>query len=114
MTGTSPGRRSGKVPAAGEMPGIPDEAGSYVGIIVLSLVGQIPPDDREWPLITSLNSQLGPDASRHAGTCPTGGAAPGRCAVRGWEGLQALPAAVEELFHGRLVPHAAAFCADIT
>jgi hypothetical protein len=47
MTGTSPGRRSGNVLAASEMPGIHDEVGSYVGIIVLSLVGQIPPDDRK-------------------------------------------------------------------
>jgi hypothetical protein len=31
MTGTSPGRRSGKVLAANEMPGIHDKAGSYAG-----------------------------------------------------------------------------------
>ena len=59
MTGRSPGPWGGKVPAAGEMPGIPDDADSYEDINVLSLAGQIPPDDGEWLLVTSLDSQPG-------------------------------------------------------
>ncbi len=59
MTGRSPGPWGGKAPAAGEMPGIPDDADSYEDINVLSLAGQIPPDDGEWLLVTSLDSQPG-------------------------------------------------------
>jgi hypothetical protein len=62
VTGRSPGIRSGKVPAASEMPGIPDDAGSYAGISVLSLARQIPADDGGWLIIASLDSQPGPDA----------------------------------------------------
>ncbi len=59
MTGRSPGPCAGKVPAAGEMPGIPDDADSYEDISVLSLAGRIPSDDGEWLLVTSLDSQPG-------------------------------------------------------
>ena len=44
--------------------------------------------------------QAGPDAQRHAGTCPAGRAAPGRCGVRDRAGRQAVPGAVEGLCHG--------------
>jgi hypothetical protein len=59
MTGRSPGPWSRKAPAAGEMPGIPDDADSYDDINVLSLAGQIPSDDGEWLLVTSLDCQAG-------------------------------------------------------
>ena len=59
MTGRSPGPWGGKAPAAGEMPGIPDDADGYEDINVLSLAGQIPSDDGEWLLVTSLDSQPG-------------------------------------------------------
>ncbi len=56
MTGRSPGPR--RAPAAGEMPGIPDADG-YEDISVLSLAGRIPPDDGQWLLVTSVESQPG-------------------------------------------------------
>ena len=59
MTGRSPGPCAGKAPAAGEMPGILDDADSYEDINVLSLAGQVPSDDGEWLLVTSLDSQPG-------------------------------------------------------
>ena len=59
MTGRSPGPWGRKAPAASKMPGIPDDADSYEDINVLSLAGQIPPDDGEWLLVTSLDSQPG-------------------------------------------------------
>jgi hypothetical protein len=59
MTGRSPGPQGGKVPAASDVPGIPDDADGYDDISVLSLVGQIPSDDGEWLLVTSLDSQPG-------------------------------------------------------
>ena len=59
MTGRSLGPWGGKAPAASEMPGIPGDADSYEYINVLSLAGQIPPDDGEWLLVTSLDSQPG-------------------------------------------------------
>jgi hypothetical protein len=59
MTGRSPGPRSGKIPAASEVPGIPDDADGYDDINVLSLAGQIPSDNGEWLLVTSLDSQPG-------------------------------------------------------
>lgn len=59
MTGRSPGPRSGKVPAASEVPDIPNDADGYEDINVLSLVGQVPSDDGEWLLVTSLDSQPG-------------------------------------------------------
>src|ERR1700758_3865005 len=57
MTGRSPGPWGGKVPAASDVPGIPDDADGYDDISVLSLAGQIPSDDGEWLLVTSLDSQ---------------------------------------------------------
>ena len=59
MTGRSPGPWGGKAPAAVEMPGIPDDADGYEDINVLSLAGQVPPDDGDWLLVTSLDSQPG-------------------------------------------------------
>jgi hypothetical protein len=59
MTGRSPGPRSGKAPAASKLPGIPDDADGHDDINVLSLAGQIPSDDGEWLLVTSLDSQPG-------------------------------------------------------
>ncbi|MGH3405357.1 MAG: hypothetical protein ACRDRJ_23065 [Streptosporangiaceae bacterium] len=59
MTGRSPGPRRGRAPAAGQMPGIPDDADGYEGISVLSLAGRIPPDDGQWLLVTSVDSQPG-------------------------------------------------------
>ena len=59
MTGRSPGPRGGKVPAVSDVPGIPDDADAYDDISVLSLAGQIPSDDGEWLLVTSLASQAG-------------------------------------------------------
>jgi len=56
MTGRSPGPRGGKAPAASKVPGIPDDADD---ISVLGLAGQIPSDDGEWLLVTSLDSQPG-------------------------------------------------------
>src|SRR5580692_4198045 len=68
MIGRSPGPCAGKAPAAGEMPGIPDDADSYEDIDVLSLAGQIPPDDGKWLLVTSLDSQPGAGfLARHLG-----------------------------------------------
>jgi hypothetical protein len=59
MTGRSRGPRGGKVPAASQVPDIPDDADGYEDINVLSLAGQIPSDDGEWLLVTSLDSQPG-------------------------------------------------------
>jgi len=59
MTGRSSGPRGGEVPAASEVPDIPDDADGYEDINVLSLAGQIPSDDGEWLLVTSLDSQPG-------------------------------------------------------
>jgi hypothetical protein len=60
MTGRSPGPWGENAPAAGEMPGIPADADSYEDISVLSLAGQISPDDGEWLLlVTSLDSRPG-------------------------------------------------------
>jgi hypothetical protein len=95
MTGRSPGPRSGKVPAASEMPGIPGEAGSHAGISDLSPAGQIPPGDRERLLITPLDGQPGPDAQRHAGTCPAD-----RGGVRCRASRQAVCGVTEGLCHG--------------
>ena len=68
MTGSSPGPRGREAPAAGEMPGIPDDADGYEDINVLSLAGQIPSDDGEWLLVTSLDSQPGGGfLARHLG-----------------------------------------------
>jgi hypothetical protein len=66
MTGRSPGPGSGKVPAASEVPGIPDDADGCEDINVLSLTGQIPSDDGEWLLVTLLDSQpVGGFLARH-------------------------------------------------
>ncbi len=59
MTGRSPGPWGGKAPAADEMPGIPDDADGCEDVNVLSLAGQIPPDDGKWLLVTSVDSQPG-------------------------------------------------------
>ena len=47
-----------------------------------------------------VGGQAGPDAQRHAGTCPAGRAAPGRRGVRGGAGRLAVPGWVEGLCHG--------------
>jgi hypothetical protein len=52
------------------MPGIPDDASRYADISVLSAAGKIPLGDGARLLITSLDSQPGPDAQRHARICP--------------------------------------------
>ena len=47
-----------------------------------------------------VGGQAGPDAQRHAGTCPAGRAAPGRRGARGGDGRLAVPGWVEGLCHG--------------
>jgi len=77
------------------MPGIPGDASRYAGISLLSVAGKIPPGDRARLIITSPNSQPGPDAQRHAGICP---ASCGRawCQAR----RQAIVGIIEGLCHG--------------
>jgi hypothetical protein len=66
MTASSPGPRAGQAPLVGEMPGIPDDADGDEHSNVLTLAGQIPSEDGEWLLVTSLDGQPGAEfLARH-------------------------------------------------
>ncbi len=66
MTASSPGPRAGQAPPASEMPGILDDADSDEDVNVLTLAGQIPSQDGEWLLVTSLDNQPGAEfLARH-------------------------------------------------
>jgi hypothetical protein len=59
MTTSSPGSRAGQAPSASEIAGIPDDADGDQDVNVLMLAGQIPSQDGEWLLVTSLDAQPG-------------------------------------------------------
>lgn len=62
----SPGPRAGQAPPGCEVPGIPDDADGEEDVNVLTLTGQIPSEDGEWLLVTSLDSQPGAEfLARH-------------------------------------------------
>ena len=66
MTASSPGPRAGQAPPTGEMPGIPEDADGEEDVNVLTLAGQIPSEDGEWLLVTSLDGQPGAEfLARH-------------------------------------------------
>ena len=66
MTDSSPGPKAGQTPPACEAPGIPDDADGEEDVNVLTLAGQIPSQDGEWLLITSLDGQPGAEfLARH-------------------------------------------------
>jgi len=59
MTDSPPGPWADQIPPACEMPGMPDGADGEEDVSVLTLTGQIPSQDGEWLLITSLDHQPG-------------------------------------------------------
>ena len=76
MTASSPGPRASQAPPAGQMPGILDDADGEEDVNVLTLAGQIPSQDGEWLLITSLDGRPGagflPGLSPHDGRIDLG------------------------------------------